>query len=234
MEPTTTAALLGAVPSVVGSALSYFGAREANRVNREEAQKVRDFQQINSNTAHQRQMADMRAAGLNPILSANLGGASTPSGTTGSGNINELSNELSGLSGNAMQAVRVREEIKNMRAQRANTDAQTANVPLQGEVARTQAESNRMNSLKAQADAAYTKANTARTIQETGYIDSDKLRNWGIALGIGTNVLGKFLGLPGYALGAVGTAGAAVYNGVNRWNEDRGNDRYPSFHKGRE
>lgn len=51
-----------------------------NSWNAEQAQKQMDFQERMSNTAHVREIADLKAAGLNPVLSAKLGGASTPSG----------------------------------------------------------------------------------------------------------------------------------------------------------
>lgn len=50
----------------------------------QEAQKNRDWQERLANTAHQREVTDLMAAGLNPILSANQG-AYTGSGATGQG-----------------------------------------------------------------------------------------------------------------------------------------------------
>lgn len=58
----------------------------AMRFNAQEAAKSRSWQEYMSNTAHQREIRDLKAAGLNPVLSAMGGnGAAVTSGATASG-----------------------------------------------------------------------------------------------------------------------------------------------------
>lgn len=59
--------------------------REANAFNAQQAQIQRDWEQMMSSTAHQREVADLRAAGLNPWLSAGGAGASTGTGAAAEG-----------------------------------------------------------------------------------------------------------------------------------------------------
>lgn len=103
----------------------------ANQTNVALAAQNRDWQTHMSNTSAQRGMADLRAAGLNPLLAAGGGAASTPS--TSAAEV-AASNPASGLGsmGSAMQSAL---DVKQTKAatelqeeQKTATQAQTQNT----------------------------------------------------------------------------------------------------------
>ena len=116
-------AIGSALGPIAGGIFNYMGASQQWRRHRKEARLNRDFQKYMSNTAVSRRMADMRRAGINPILAAKFD-ASTPAGAMAHASTNWAADAMAGAS--TAQDLRVKAETrKNMIAQRENINSNT-------------------------------------------------------------------------------------------------------------
>jgi len=86
----------------LGRDFSYDMWQKERDVNINEAQKARDFSERMSSTAYQRATADLKKAGINPMLAYMQGGASTPSSSAASVGGGSSSNaSVGGVSGSS-------------------------------------------------------------------------------------------------------------------------------------
>lgn len=111
-------------PSMLGVAGDIYSARklaqgqeDANNANIQNAREQMAFQERMSSTAHQREVADLKAAGLNPVLSAN-NGASTPVGAMA-----DVSNAAPDLTGTVGRAIGTALQIKQMKKDFESADS---------------------------------------------------------------------------------------------------------------
>ena len=143
----------------IGAASSLIGGQAQNAANAQLAANQMDFQERMRRTQYQTTVADLKAAGLNPMLAYTQGGAGTPQGATA-----QMGNPLGEAGNSAKEGALAVAQYDNMR----NT-----NVLLEEQAEKTNAD--RHLSLD---QAAYTRAQTAREIEQMpGYGKFGQLRD---------------------------------------------------------
>lgn len=131
---------LGAVLGGVG------GGLVSGLFNRSEANKNRDFQSYHAANAHQIEVADLKKAGLNPILSATGGkGASVPGGSQASMNM-----DTSGVVSNAIALQKNKKEQKVLDSQAEMNQANTIKAKAEADLTNAKAKKESIDALRKQ------------------------------------------------------------------------------------
>lgn len=155
--------------AVLGAGIGFQGQKEANQSNANLSKSNRKWQEYMSNTSYQRAVADLKAAGLNPMLAYGQGGASTPPG-----NVATMQSETAGVAdsiNSAFANYRTKLEGDNLKELNAKIKADTDASRATADKARADAAVSAVMVPKIQADTVGSTNSAAYTVAQTKAID---------------------------------------------------------------